>query len=229
MAIPLIICKASRLRRSLILFAVLPTLHFLHLRVVVNPQLLTNYFLESNLKCEFKLFLFGPSILILREIELFAPHLSKGQVLAILGEPRFKERKLRFPGCAAELTQAEDIWFYEVAPHALVLLCFKGDHCILARRFTDAEGWEYAKWKTQQIQKFGGGQTPEQLESWLGPCFNEFPKHISDFLLVAGKKPLVKAKLSGLAGYFYLSCGSVIKLEMRNGRLVEAKNLTIFH
>lgn len=219
----------SRRQRFLIRSIVFGLFPVMLLRLLINPQFLTNYCLESNLTNETALVLCAPSLVIFEGIRRCAPGASKWLVLALLGAPRFKESKLMFPGCSPDLSEADEVWFYEIAPHGLILLCFKGDCCALARGFTWSEGDAYATWKTDQIQKLAIGQTESELESWLGNCFMKDPKLMRLILIASGVRCEPESLWTNIPGEFYISSGSVIRLEMCNGRFVKAQSLAIFH
>ncbi|MBS1991516.1 MAG: hypothetical protein JSS83_13420 [Cyanobacteria bacterium SZAS LIN-3] len=198
-------------------------------RLVVNPQFLTTYFLESNISDENALLLCAPSMISLEVVCGLAPGTSKGQVLALLGAPRFKEKKLNFPGCHQSLTKADEVWFYEIAPHALVLVCFQGDHCYSARTFEGREDLDYTEWKVGQIKTRGIGMTQKELEAWLGNCFIENPEFVRMVLTATGNRPSPKTAWTDHPGDFYTSSGSVIVLEMREGRCISATSCVVFH
>ena len=219
-------CQRQRL---LILYIAICLAPVMFLRLLINPQYLTNYCIESNLTNETAPVLCTPSLGILEGIRHYAPGASKGLVLALLGAPRFKESKLMFPGCPSDLSGADEIWFYEIAPHALILLCFRGDCCGFARCFTWTEGDNYATWKADRIQKLAIGQTEAELESWLGNCFIKNPKLMRLILIASGNRSESEPLWIDIPGEFYISSGSVIRLEMCNGRLVKAQSLAVFH
>lgn len=148
------------------------------LGVYINPDCATDYFIESNLNRGYNLVLCVTTFSVFRFMETVSPGLSRWQVKALFGAPRFKEPKFEFPGCSVDLAKADEVWFYEVAPHCLMLIGFDKNRCIVARCFDGYEAEAYVKWKIEQINSRAVGMTVSELESWLGPC-----RQMRNFLL----------------------------------------------
>ncbi|MBS1999702.1 MAG: hypothetical protein JSS86_25440 [Cyanobacteria bacterium SZAS LIN-2] len=229
MIVPTANYLTTRQQKLLVSFIILILGPMLLFRLVVNPQFLTTYFLESTIANENLALLRASSMMALKVICCLAPGTSKEQVLALVGAPRFKEKKLNFPGCHQSLTKADEVWFYEIAPHALVLVCFQGDHCYSARTFEGREDLDYTEWKVGQIKTRGIGMTQKELEAWLGNCFVENPEFVRMVLTATGNRHSSKTAWTDHPGDFYTSSGSVIVLEMREGRCISAESYGVFY
>lgn len=230
MSTPLTSYRNSWKQRLLLFVCVLAVMPVALARLLINPQFLTTYFLESNITNENAVILLLPSLSMLKAIHYCAPGASKTQILTLLGAPRFKEMKLMFPGCGPDLCAADEVWFYEVAPQELIFVGFKGDHCNVARTFSsfkESEGYE--TWKVEQIQKLAAGQTQAEMEAWLGKCFIENPEFVRLVLIVTGNVNAAQSPWTDIPGRIYTNGGCGINIEMRSGRFVKASSFVTFH
>ncbi|MBI5175650.1 MAG: hypothetical protein HY986_22380 [Candidatus Melainabacteria bacterium] len=147
----------------------------------------------------------------------------------LIGAPKFKERKLAFPGASPDIRDADEVHFYEILPNTLLLLGFKGDECRFARHFLSGEETAYSYWKAEQIQELGRGQTRQELEAWLGRCFVEDSPLVRLVLLSTGQDWARDATSTEDYGSFYLGDSDLIGLEMKDGRLASTHVYAIFH
>lgn len=217
-------------QRKLLAFClVLSLASLVFIRLLVNPHFVTNYILDSNIQNETAICIFAPSMCIYQAILRFAPHAAKWQVLTVLGQPRYREVNLKFAGCSSDMDLSDQVWFYEVAPHIMVMLGFKDDCCVFAKSLNVEEERAYEQWKTAQIREFAIGLTEEQIESRLGCCFVKNPEFVCLVLNVLGYKCGEPTLWKDIPGNFYFSPGSVVQLEMCHGRCVRADLLGIFH
>lgn len=204
--------------------------------MTVSPHFLTTYYCEYFLSCIDRTPLDSAALLVALPfwgtssvITQCAPGLSKRQVQTLIGAPKFKERKLAFPGASPDIRDADEVHFYEILPNTLLLLGFKGDECRFARHFLADEETAYSYWKAEQIQSLGRGQTRQELEAWLGRCFVEDSPLVRQVLLSTGQEWARKATWAEGDGRFYLCDSDVIGLEMKDGRLASTQVYAIFH
>lgn len=212
----------------LLLFFAINAIPILTIRLWVNPSFLFDELIISNIDDQTALLICFPSIATYEGIKSSAPSKSKKQILSVLGSPKFKEQNLSFPGCNESLNKVDEVWFYEVAPHALILIGFNGELCVLARGFEGREDIDYQTWKTRQLKVKAIGKTPEEIEAWLGPCFVKYPEIVEQILVATGQKSALISS-TDMRGEFWISTGSVIDLEVKNGRCVKAEAMAVFY
>lgn len=97
---------------------------------------------------------------------LLAKGMSKAQVEALVGAPRYRGGKIpTWTFCKPD----EDVWLYAFGERCVpVSLYFRHDLCVDAKRHSDDLDRDYQVWRADDIIKFAKGKTAAQIIAYVG-------------------------------------------------------------